>query len=192
MAKLQSASCKRLMRPAPCGPPFYSVWPASARSSNPDVAGAGDQPLGYRNKLVWQAQRREGSIRLGYAMGRRGRVLDVTACPLAHPAINAAAAVWRRSRWFDKLRTGDRVTFRHTPVNGAIAWINAAPDNAVWLRENTPLGPISVPRQAFFQVNPVVSDRLIEWVRARIQESDMAFAVDLYCAPTDASSAACP
>lgn len=147
----------------------------------PDAASAGDQPLGYRNKLVWQAQRSDASIRLGYAIGRRDRVLDVAACPLAHPAINEAAAVWRRSRWFDKLRTGDRVTFRHTPVNGAIAWINAAPDNAVWLRENTSLGQISVPRQAFFQVNPVVSDRLIEWVRARIQESGMASAVDLYC-----------
>ncbi len=138
-------------------------------------------PLGYRNKMVWQAQRRHGALRLGYAAGHRERVLDVTTCPLANPALNALSQPWRQSREANGLRSGDRVTFRHTATDGAVAWINQAPDNAVWLRETTGIGQLAVPRNTFFQVHPRMSDCLNAWVRERIEEYRMPCVVDLYC-----------
>ncbi len=137
--------------------------------------------LGYRNKMVWHAQHCATGLRLGYAAGRRDRILDVGCCPLAHPELNALATDWRGGRQCAALRDGERVTFRHTASRGAVAWVNRAPDNAVWLRETTSLGALAVPRSSFFQVHPEMAEILLAWVRDRIEDCGAPTVVDLYC-----------
>ncbi len=140
-----------------------------------------DAVLGYRNKIIWQARRQSQSLKLGYVANRRDQIIDVPQCFLAHPELNAAAAAWRQQPEFGALRDGERVTFRYTRPDGALVWVNPAPDNAVWLREETVLGLLAVPRGAFFQVHPTMAGRLVSWVSRRLAQSTAATVVDLFC-----------
>ncbi|MDA0989680.1 MAG: hypothetical protein O3A51_02890, partial [Verrucomicrobia bacterium] len=58
---------------------------------------ASPQPLGYRNKIVVHAERRDESLKLGYVGGDNRQIVDVPACPLAVDPLNAELKRWREA-----------------------------------------------------------------------------------------------
>ncbi len=146
---------------------------------------AAPSPLHYRNKIVLHTARGGEGLRLGYRQEPSHRVLDLPACPLACDAINGALASLRSSSSFAALPDRANVTFRHTPHDGCFWWAEgAAPHGACpdMLTEISPVGPLLVPREGFYQVNPVASDALVSTVAAWFAESTgQPEVLDLYC-----------
>ena len=143
---------------------------------------AAPSPLGYRNKMALHAQMDGKEVRLGYYMADNTTVLDIPACPLAMPSLNALLDERRRDpSFFRTLKDGMTITFRHTEKDGAVWWRNRATEKDVWLVESSVIGPLSVPRNSFYQMNPVMADHLVRAVQARLTESPSHTVVDLYC-----------
>jgi len=146
---------------------------------------AAPHPLHYRNKIVLHSQRGRVGTALGYRLEPSHRVLDIPACPLACEAINRALGELRASPAFRALPPDVDVTLRWTPHDGALWWTSppsrtqAGPD---LLTENSPAGPLAVPRDGFYQVNPSVADELVRtaaaWFADDAGASDL---LDLYC-----------
>ena len=141
--------------------------------------------LHYRNKIVLHAVRDRRGTRLGYMQEPSHRVLDIEACPLACGAINAALASLRSSGQLANLPQEADVTFRHTPHDGAVWWVNRLPPPmpcADLLTEASPAGPLRVPRDGFYQVNPALGDALARTVAAWFAEApEYSELLDLYC-----------
>ena len=138
--------------------------------------------LGYRNKIVLHAQARGEGMALGYVAEDNVTVVDVPACPLAAPPLNALLARLHDDAGFRKgLRDGMSVTLRYTARDGALHWRRQAAANETWLVEASTLGPVSVPRNSFYQVNTLVGDLLVEQVTRLLRELDAAVCVDLFC-----------
>jgi len=142
-------------------------------------------PLHYRNKIVLHAQHKSGVTHLGYRQEPSHRVLDIPACPLACREINGALSSLRASARFQTLQDNDRVTFRHTAKDGAVWWVNNEiphPPCAECFTEASPSGPLRVPRDGFYQINPSVSHALVrtvsEWFAEELEFSEL---LDLYC-----------
>jgi len=143
---------------------------------------AASTPLGYRNKMALHAQADGTEMKLGYFMADNTTVLDVPACPLAMPALTGLLAERRaEASFFRTLRDGMTLTFRWTQKDGAVWWRNRAAEHDVWLVESSVIGPLSVPRNSFYQMNPVMADRLVEAVMDRLRQSPARTVVDLYC-----------
>lgn len=156
------------------------------------LAGAGDAtllppvaapaPLGYRNKMALHAQTDGTDRALGYYMADNTTVLDIPACPLAMAPLNDLLTERRGDpSFFRTLREGMTVTFRWTARDGAVWWRNRAAEKDVWLVESSVIGPLSVPRNSFYQMNPAMADRLVEAVMARLRAAPPHTLVDLYC-----------
>lgn len=146
---------------------------------------ASPAPLHYRNKIVLHTQRHKNGMRLGYRMEPSHTLLDINACPLACGAINAALARLRASDSFNTLPDDADVTFRYTAHDGAFGWVNddaptaPCPDS---FTEPSAAGPLRVPRNGFFQVNPDVGDSLVRTAADWFAESPEATDIlDLYC-----------
>ena len=139
-------------------------------------------PLGYRNKMVLHAQLDGRDVRVGYYAADNATVIDVPACPLAMEPINACLAERRADPSFRRtLRDAMSLTFRWTERDGALWWRGQAGEKDVWLVEATVLGPLSVPRGSFYQVNPAMANLLVGAVRDRLAGLQPAAAVDLFC-----------
>ena len=144
--------------------------------------------LHYRNKIVLHAQRPRDDLAstptFGYLGDDNRTVLDITACPLAHPDINTALAAFRHTSVFANLKHGQSVTFRHTTHDGVLSWVDdAAPKTPEYLTESAPFGAMLVPPDGFYQVNPAVANALVlqvqEWFAA--DGGSGAEVLDLYC-----------
>jgi 23S rRNA (uracil1939-C5)-methyltransferase len=139
------------------------------------------QPLGYRNKVVLHAAVQDGRRMLGYFLDDNRTILDIPQCPLAVPPLNAMLADLRRTPAFlQALAPGASVTLRWTLPGGAVHWMGAADRNAIWLREQTCVGELSVPRASFFQVNPAAADLLVRGVQDILGRSPATHVFDLY------------
>ncbi len=143
---------------------------------------AAPRPDGYRNKMALHAQADGKDRRLGYFMEDNTTILDVPACPLAVAPLNALLAERRADPSFLKtLRNDMTITFRWTEKDGAVWWRNRAAENDVWLVESSVIGPLAVPRNSFYQMNPAMADRLVVAVMDRLKANPPDTAVDLYC-----------
>ena len=146
---------------------------------------ASPQPLHYRNKMVLHAAGHSGTMRLGYRLEPSHGVLDISACPLACGPINEALAAFRRSGAFKKTRTPCDITFRHTPRDGTLVWRDdEKPEPAcdTLLTEASPAGPLRVPYNGFYQVNPAVGEALVRTVADWFSEAPATPDIlDLYC-----------
>lgn len=139
-------------------------------------------PLGYRNKIALHAQRDGKETRFGYVAEDNTTVVDVPACPLAAPPLNALLADVRAKPGFlGGLRDGMTVTFRWTERDGAVWWRGRASEKDTWLVEASAPGPFSVPRNSFYQVNPAVANLLVERVAGLIQARQPGVVIDLFC-----------
>lgn len=139
------------------------------------------EPLGYRNKIVLHGASREGGGVLGYFAEDNATVLDVPACPLAHPEIQARLSALRADPAFmARLRDNFLLALRWTPRDGVVHWTGQKPAAESFLTVTTALGEIRVPRGSFFQVNAAVADRLIVHVQETLGRLAPESAVDLY------------
>jgi 23S rRNA (uracil1939-C5)-methyltransferase len=140
------------------------------------------RPLQYRNKLVLHAQKDSTETTLGYLGVDNRTVLDIPACPLAVPPLNELLATLRaKPGFFQTLRHDMDVTLRWTERDGALFWRGEPEARDPWLLEATPAGPLLVPRDGFFQVNPWSAALLIETVQAVLRQAKPGRFVDLYC-----------
>jgi 23S rRNA (uracil1939-C5)-methyltransferase len=141
--------------------------------------------LHYRNKIVLHAVRDRSGAWLGYRQEPSHRILDIAECPLACNAINASLKELRASGFLASLPRETDITFRHTPHDGAVWWATRTASQQPCtdlLTEASPAGPLSVPRDGFYQVNPAVGDTLTRTVAAWFAESPASSELlDLYC-----------
>jgi 23S rRNA (uracil1939-C5)-methyltransferase len=132
--------------------------------------------------MALHAQADGKEMRLGYFMADNTTILDVPACPLAAAPLNAILEERRGDpSFFRTLRDGMTVTFRWTEKDGAQWWRNRASENDIWLVESSVIGPLSVPRNSFYQMNPVMADRLVTAVMERLKADLPDTVIDLYC-----------
>ncbi|MDD5704522.1 MAG: TRAM domain-containing protein [Kiritimatiellae bacterium] len=143
------------------------------------------RPLHYRNKTVLHAQRRgHGVAKVGYFGEDNRTIVDLPACPLACPEINAD---WQSSQSAlrRELADGETVTWRWTVTDGVVRWRGRADDAAPPLTELSAAGSLRVPRDGFYQVNPEVADALVrqvrDWFSEAAAESRCSGLLDLYC-----------
>ena len=138
--------------------------------------------LGYRNKMTLHAHLDEGRVSLGYYQADNRTVLDITACPLVHESLNnLLQETLAKPGFFHTLHREMEATFRYTPQNGAMFWRNHPSAKMSWLKENTPIGEISVPPGCFFQINPAGGGELVNQVAALTRELKPDCFIDLYC-----------
>ena len=139
------------------------------------------QPLGYRNKIVLHT----APGKLGYFAHDNQTILDVPACPLADPRINARLAELRADGMpptdTAPVSVPSPLTIRCTTKDGAQDWFGTPDPRAPWLREDTVLGELRVPRGSFFQVNPAVANLLTTAVQAKIKAWQPSIFWDVYC-----------
>ena len=131
---------------------------------------------GYRNKIVLRSN---GRGALGYCQGSRAEILDLARDPLAHPAINDCLARLRSQPGFAaSFKAGSTLTLRYTPHDGVRFWRDrSAPP--VRLTEATPIGPMQVRADGFWQVNPAQADTLFRTVQQHFPGGETL--LDLYC-----------
>lgn len=128
----------------------------------------------YRNKAVFHYRR--GA--LGYIGDDNQTVIDVPSCPLCLPQVNYELA---RVRATEHFKGGDKLVIRYTSLDGAVSWINNPPPDLRHLRERTEIGPLLVPTDGFFQINPFVSRTLVRQVTDWARQGDEREVLDLYC-----------
>jgi 23S rRNA (uracil1939-C5)-methyltransferase len=146
----------------------------------PPIAAA--EAYHYRNKLSLHAQICGSSHRLGYFLEDNRTVFDLPTCPLAMNPILERLCALRENRAFRKaLRDGDRLTLRQTAGGDVWDWVGTAKSNDTWLREETPFGTFSVPRNGFFQVNPEIAAHLAETVAITARAVRPERILDLFC-----------
>jgi len=155
---------------------FFRRIPHAEDAFLPPVASP--TPLHYRNKITLHSD----GARLGYRQEPKHTVLDIPACPLADPAINDALHGFRAHQ---QLSDGAKVMFSTTPHDGAVWWTThgvCSPNCPERLTEPSPIGPLAVPRDGFYQVNPAVGDALVRSVMEAFAEDPRAPDIlDLYC-----------
>ncbi len=143
---------------------------------------ASTREYGYRNKLVFHVHHDEGKVSLGYYMANNHSILEIESCPLAVEALNDLVKETRaKPGFFHTLHREMEVTFRYTPQNGAMYWRNNPPAKMSWLKENTPIGEISVPPGCFFQINQDSGGILVDKVTDLVKKINPGCVIDLYC-----------
>lgn len=150
------------------------------------------EPLNYRNKVVYHFAKQGGDWALGYRKEPGHEIVDITSDPLARPEINAKLPEIRRhaitlltqgaeSVRRDTERKGN-ITVRWTPRSGVQWWIGDAPKGLA-LKEVTCGRVFEVPAGGFYQVNPVAGESLVKAVVDEYAKGvDVAPNIlDLYC-----------
>lgn len=137
--------------------------------------------LGYRNRLLLHAAARQGRSVLGYVADDNRTVLDVETCPLAMPALNDVLTSLRSDPAFmSTLRPGEKITLRYSCREKALWWKGRRNPKGGRLVETTCVGDLLVPRSSFFQVNPPVTDLLLQHVMELLAQLAPRHAIDLY------------
>jgi len=143
---------------------------------------ASPNELHYRNKIVLHAAPSEGGVKLGYIRDDNTTVHDIEACMLAMDPINATLAEIRADAAFmDSLKPGMSVTLRHTREEGTVFWRANETVEPSRLTEETPFGPVVVPRRSFYQVNPAAANLLFTATGEAVARLAPEFVIDLYC-----------
>jgi tRNA/tmRNA/rRNA uracil-C5-methylase (TrmA/RlmC/RlmD family) len=138
------------------------------------------QVLGYRNKIKLHCAPAHAQPAVGYVGRDNVSIVDVPACELARKELNASLAEIRNHRK-DMLEPGAKLTIRHTEDDGVKVWTGKRPAGGKRLTESTLIGPLHVPPESFFQVNPEVADQVLEQVMEMIRSVSPERFVDLYC-----------
>ena len=135
-------------------------------------------PYGYRSKLTphFARPRPDREPAIGFLRAERRVTIDVAACPIATPAVNARLAELRadvRSRW-STFRRGATLLVRE-----ASSGVTVDPRAVV----TEQVGDLSLQFLAgdFFQNNPFLLPRLVAYVAREAQVGGARFLVDAYC-----------
>jgi 23S rRNA (uracil1939-C5)-methyltransferase/tRNA (uracil-5-)-methyltransferase len=135
-------------------------------------------PYGYRSKLTphFARPRPDREPAIGFLRAERRQTLDVAACPIATPAVNARLTELRaevRARWSDYRRGATLL------VREASSGVTVDPRAVV----TEQVGDLSLRFLAgdFFQNNPFLLPRLVAAVARESQTGGARFLVDAYC-----------
>src|SRR5262245_2857066 len=135
-------------------------------------------PYGYRSKLTphFARPRPDRERAIGFLRAGRRVTIDVAACPIATPAVNARLAELRadvHARWSTFLRGATLL------VREASSGVTVDPRDVV----TEQVGDLRLQFLAgdFFQNNPVLLPRLVEHVAAEGVSGRPRFRVDAYC-----------
>jgi tRNA/tmRNA/rRNA uracil-C5-methylase (TrmA/RlmC/RlmD family) len=135
-------------------------------------------PYGYRSKLTphFARPRPDREPAIGFLRAERRQTLDVAACPIATPAVNARLATLRdevRARW-SGYRRGATLLVRE-----ASSGVTVDPRDVV----TEQVGDLSLRFLAgdFFQNNPFLLPRLVAHVAQDATAGGARFLVDAYC-----------
>jgi 23S rRNA (uracil1939-C5)-methyltransferase/tRNA (uracil-5-)-methyltransferase len=135
-------------------------------------------PYGYRSKLTphFARPRPDREPAIGFLRGDRRVTIDVAACPIATPAVNARLTELRaevRARWAGYRRGATLL------VREASSGVTVDPRAVVTER----LGDLSLQFAAgdFFQNNPFLLPRLVDHVAREAAAGGARFLVDAYC-----------
>lgn len=135
---------------------------------------------GYRNHVRFSIGRRYGEV--GYTTHYRHRFMRVDSCAIAHPRINAVLAASQR------LAQGHQLAVRVGARTGELLVNPAQPapelpyvSGQTALEEELLGRRYRVSAAAFFQVNTLQAERLIETVRAALDPQPHQVLLDLYC-----------
>jgi 23S rRNA (uracil1939-C5)-methyltransferase len=138
----------------------------------PEIAVAAAEPWGYRNRAQFHIE----NGRLGYSEARSHKLCAIESCPISSPKINEAigalAGMLRDSRWPRFVRSLEIFTDeRQVQLNVLEAERPVARRFFDWCAETIPglvAGALDyqdrfrVSRNAFFQVNRYLADKLVE------------------------------
>jgi 23S rRNA (uracil1939-C5)-methyltransferase len=138
----------------------------------PEIAVAAAEPWGYRNRAQFHIE----NGRLGYREARSHKLCAIESCPISSPKINEAigalAGMLRDSRWPRFVRSLEIFTDeRQVQLNVLEAERPVARRFFDWCAETIPglvAGALDyqdrfrVSRNAFFQVNRYLADKLVE------------------------------
>ncbi|MBA4387270.1 MAG: hypothetical protein C0404_04770 [Verrucomicrobia bacterium] len=147
-------------------------------------------PLGYRNKVGFHVAGSGPDRVIGYFSADNETVMDIEACPLARKEINDRLAGLRAdATYINALEDRSSINMRFTDKDGVVCWTTTLPVTErvnsekpePWLTEQTSVGPIRVPRDSFFQVNPRVADMLVHASCDIIRQIAPRTVIDLYC-----------
>jgi 23S rRNA (uracil1939-C5)-methyltransferase/tRNA (uracil-5-)-methyltransferase len=135
-------------------------------------------PYGYRSKLTphFARPRPDREAAIGFLRAGRRVTIDVAACPIATPAVNARLAELRadvRARW-STFRRGATLLVRE-----ASSGVTVDPRAVV----TEQVGDLSLRFLAgdFFQNNPFLLPRLVDHVAREAAAGGARFLVDAYC-----------
>jgi tRNA/tmRNA/rRNA uracil-C5-methylase (TrmA/RlmC/RlmD family) len=135
-------------------------------------------PYGYRSKLTphFARPRPDREPAIGFLRAERRVTIDVAACPIATPAVNARLAELRadvRARW-STFRRGATLLVRE-----ASSGVTVDPRAVVSER----VGDLDLQFLAgdFFQNNPFLLPRLVDHVASNAAAGGARFLVDAYC-----------
>jgi 23S rRNA (uracil1939-C5)-methyltransferase/tRNA (uracil-5-)-methyltransferase len=135
-------------------------------------------PYGYRSKLTphFARPRPDREPAIGFLRAGRRVTIDVAACPIATPAVNARLTELRadvRARW-STFRRGATLLVRE-----ASSGVTVDPRDVVTEK----VGDLSLRFLAgdFFQNNPFLLPRLVEHVAREAAAGGARFLVDAYC-----------
>jgi 23S rRNA (uracil1939-C5)-methyltransferase/tRNA (uracil-5-)-methyltransferase len=152
---------------------LFAALPADVASCVPCPA-----PYGYRSKLTphFARPRPDREPAIGFLRAGRRQTIDVAACPIATPAVNARLAELRaevRARW-GQYRRGATLLVRE-----ASSGVTVDPRDVV----TEQVGDLSLRFLAgdFFQNNPFLLPRLVDHVAREAQTGGARYLVDAYC-----------
>lgn len=135
-------------------------------------------PYGYRSKLTphFARPRPDREPAIGFLRAERRQTIDVAACPIATPAVNARLATLRaevRARWSDYRRGATLL------VREATSGVTVDPRDIV----TEQVGDLSLQFLAgdFFQNNPFLLPRLVAHVAQEATAGGARNLVDAYC-----------
>src|SRR3954447_1401931 len=135
-------------------------------------------PYGYRSKLTphFARPRPDREPAIGFLRAERRQTIDVAACPIATPAVNARLATLRaevRARWSDYRRGATLL------VREATSGVTVDPRDIV----TEQVGDLSLQFLAgdFFQNNPFLLPRLVAHVAEEATAGGARNLVDAYC-----------
>ena len=131
---------------------------------------------GYRDKITLHA----AAGRLGYIMADNATVLDVPACPLAAPELNARLAGLRQDQAFmASLADGEDLGLHVS--GGAVETLRRRDKRDGWFTKRTSFGDFLVPPGSFFQVNQLARDLLYREAMELFRQNPAGLFVDLFC-----------
>ena len=135
----------------------------------------------YRNKIRLSLEFPHGkeSVRAGYRGEDNVTLLEISDCPLAHPAIRETL---RSGIWKETLcGTEKSVTFRRTEKDGCVFFFDKGDPSHILTETLGDHGEFRVAENAFFQVNSFMSGVLAQKVADYVKKTDCTFMTELYC-----------
>jgi tRNA/tmRNA/rRNA uracil-C5-methylase (TrmA/RlmC/RlmD family) len=150
-----------------------------------EKAVASPLPYGYRNKFKLQAFRpiKGGAAAYGFCALDNKTMLEVSSCPLASAAVNAAAQEALASP--DAARNAGRdepldLTVRSTASGHSYWYFGLPPKTMAWATEELLGKPVQVPPGGFWQINSSVSSLLVQEVADWFKASPTPQFIDAY------------